>query len=340
MDGFFSRARKLLGTSIGTPRPSSPKLTSGRGLLGDSPFGRNPFGGTPFGGTKETTSITIEHGFIKVLVSSGQEVIDYGIGVANPQLFREGLVNDPPRVAGLVRSTIDQMGGAHRRVIGAVPGYQTILGAIELPKTRGLDPEVVIPREARQRFGVSPDMSYITWHQLPDNVDRARWLVLSVSRRSITSVVTTLRTAGLPMTALELRPFALARATNRAEAIIAWTAFDGCEVVIVRGAAPVAYQSAFWGADQIDRTILVNRLTEIVGRAIATYEEQNSEMPLPDQTPLFVTGSPVGMELDVGAEVAASLQRPVEQLSPPLEFPLDFPLNDMIVNVGLALWEA
>ena len=328
--GLFSRAREILGTSVGTPRSNGRTLSIGRGLFSDSPLG----------GPRETTSITIEHGFIKVLVSRGQEILDYGIGMANPQLFREGLVSDAPRVAGIVRTTMNQMGGAHRRVIGAVPGYQTILGAIDLPKTRGLDPQVVIPREARQRLGMSPDTAYITWHQLPDNVDRARWLVLSVSRRSIASLVTTVRAAGLPMSALELRPFALARATNRAEAIIAWTALDGSEVVIVRDAVPVAYQSVYWGADQIDRAVLVNRLTEIVGRAITTYEEQNQEMPLSDQTPLYVSGSPVGMELDVGPQVAASLQRPFEQVSPPLAFPTDFPINDMIVNVGLALWEA
>ena len=219
MADLFSKAREILSTGISRPRSKSPNLSEGRGL----------FEGSPFGGRKETTTVTIEHGFIKVLVSSGQEVLDYGIGMVNPQMFREGLVSDGNRVAGIVRATVDQMSGSHRRVIGAVPGYQTVLGAIDLPKTRGLDPEVVIPREARQRFGVSPEMSYITWHQLPDNVDRARWLVLSVTRQSITSLVTTLQMAGLPLTALELRPFALARATNQAEAIIAWTALDGCE---------------------------------------------------------------------------------------------------------------
>ena len=111
-------------------------------------------------------------------------------------------------------------------------------------------------------------------------------------------------------------------------------------MVIVRDAIPVAYQSAYWGADQIDRSVLVNRLTEMVGRAIATYDENNFGMPLPDQTPLYVAGSPVGMELDIGTQVATALQRPNEQLNPPLAHPPDFPINDLIVNVGLALWQA
>ena len=292
------------------------------------------------GNSQGTTTITIEHGFIKLLVTRGLEVVDYRIALANPRYFREGLVSDSVRMAGIVSRTLAEMEGSHERVIAAVPGYQSALGRIELPKTRGLDPSVVIPREAHRTMGVSPETSYLTWHRLKDNIDRSQWLLLSAPRRSMSSLLNTVTAAGLQMSAMELRAFALARAVNQSDAVIAWTASDGCDVVVVNDATPVAHQSAYWGADPVDGNVLVDRVTAIVERTLAVYDQENLQMALPGGTGLYVSGSPVGVEQDVGQRVAAHLQLPLEELKCPLATPPDFPLNDLIVNIGLALWEA
>ena len=189
-------------------------------------------------------------------------------------------------------------------------------------------------------MGVSPETSFLTWHRLKDNIDRSQWLLLSAPGRSMNSLLNTVTAAGLQMSAMELRAFALARAVNQTDAVIAWTASDGCDVVVVNDATPVAHQSAYWGADPVDGNVLVDRVTAIVERTLAVYDQENLAMALPDGTGLYVSGSPVGVEQDVGPRVAAHLQLPLEELRCPLETPPDFPLNDLIVNVGLALWEA
>ena len=161
--------------------------------------------GLPLGGTKEITSITIEQGTVKMVVTSGLDVLDYRIVEASPQFFRGGLVSDLRRMAGVIQEALHDMGEDRRRAIGAVPGYQTTLARLQLPKTRGLDAGVVIPREAQRTLGISLETSYLNWHRLPDNVDMARWLVLSATRRSMTSLIDTVKTAGLDLVALELR---------------------------------------------------------------------------------------------------------------------------------------
>ena len=289
---------------------------------------------------REVTSITLEHGFIKLLVTQGLEVIDYRVSMANPQFFREGLVSDTNRMAAVLHTTLGELKGSHHRIIGSVPGYQGTMGEMELPRARDLDPAVVIPREAGRAMGISSDTSYLTWHRLPDNVDRSRWLVVSATRRSITALTNTIAAVGLPIRTLELRPFALARALNQPEAVIVWTAVDGTDVIVVRGGTPVAHQSAYWGADPVGGSILVNRLTELVGQTIETYNELALDTALPDATPLYITGTPAGLDRDVGQQVAANLGRQAEAPVPPLTLPEGFPLDDLIVNVGLALWQA
>ena len=304
----------------------------GEGRFSLSRFGINV---TP---PSATATITIEHGFIKLLIVDGMEIVDHRIALANPQFFREGMASDSRRMAEVLARNMEDMGVEYSRLVGAVPGYQNSLRRIDMPKSDDINPSVFIPREAHRTMGISTDTSFLTWHQIPDSFDRTRWIVIAATRRSITSMLETTTIAELPPPSLELRAFALARAVNRPDAVIVWAAMDGSDVVIVRDSIPVASQSAYWGADPVDGTVLVNRLTDVVGQTIAVYDEQTLDLSLPDSTPLFVSGSPAAMDPTIGAQLGANLQRPVESIIPPLKIPAGFPMDDLIVNIGLGLW--
>ena len=289
---------------------------------------------SPLGGPRTVTTLTVEQGFIKVLVAKGPRVVGHHIALANHQFFREGLISDAGRVATIMRKAVAQAGGERRFTVGAVPGYQSALRQIGLPVPKGVNPEAMIFREARRVMGVSPETSHLAWHRLPDD---ANWVVISATRRSMASLLETAREAGLRLRSTELRSFALARAIGKRDAIIAWIGVEACEVVVVRASTPVVQQSDYWGSEPIDRGVLVDRVTAVVERSMATYDEQGIGMPMPLDTPLYVTGSPVGVDQGVADQIAANLGRPSETPDPYLEVPPDFPTHDMIVNIGLAL---
>jgi hypothetical protein len=189
-------------------------------------------------------------------------------------------------------------------------------------------------------MGISLDRSFLTWHPLPGTADASHWLVLSATNRSISSISTTAESAGLSMAALELRPFSVARATNQPDAVFAWTAGDGCDAVIVRDWTPVTYQAAYWGAGaSVESTDLVNRITEVVESTINAHDLQNPEMSVPDDIPLFVYGTPTKDDDDIAARVAKNLGRDTMEAEAPLDLPDDFPIDDLIVNIGLSLWD-
>ena len=212
----------------------------------------------------------MEHGVIKLLICQGLEVVDYRVLLANPRFFREGQVSNSARVAALLRGILPEMDGNFRQVVGAVPGFQNRLQMMEFPQASGLDPRTLIPREASRVMRVSTDTYDLSWIRLPDRMGRTRWLVMGTSRRSVASLMETTEQAEIKVRVLEPRPFALARAVNQREAVTAWAAADGCEVVIIKDSVPVEYQSIFWGADLVEDTVLVDRLTEVVGRTINT----------------------------------------------------------------------
>lgn len=289
----------------------------------------------------EGISITVEHGIVKLLACSGLRVTDFKVVLANPRFFREGLVNNTAKIASIIESTLAEMkiqeNKGKREVICAVPGFQNILRYMTLPKAAGMDPKIVIPREARKSMGVSPETSQLIWHRLPDRLDLSRWIVLSATRRSTLAIVETVEKAGLKVKAVDMRGFALARAVDQPEAVVAWVAQEGCEVVIIKDWVPLAQQSLFWGAEPVEGSILVQRLSEMIERSILSYNRNSSEDTISDDVPLYVSGSPITREPDVPSQVADNLGRTLGQLTLRLETPDEFPVHDMIINVGLNL---
>jgi len=284
-------------------------------------------------------ALTVEYSMVKLLLVQGRSVVGHRLLMVNPQFFREGLISAPDRLGPLIREAVRDLGHRPRRVLSAVPGYQCALRLFYLPRARGFRPEAVLVREAGRVMGVSPATAMLLWHRLPDLLDRTRWLVVSAPRRAIASVVETARHAGLRFSGLEARPFALARLVNRPDAVVAWVGPDGSDVVVVRGALPVAYQTLFWGAEPVEGEVLVNRLTEVVELALMGYGQQSQEGPLPDDAPLFVLGTPVGLEPWVAEQVADNLRRGLGRVEHPFRVPEDFSVHDFAVNLGLALRE-
>ena len=295
---------------------------------------------------KRTASISIEHGMVKLMVSKGQIIEGYSVMLANPRFFKEGHVSNAPRVAGLLEDMLPQLNGKFKIANAVVPGFQNRLRVMEFPKGQGFDPRKVITQEAARMMHVTPENYYITWRQLPDKLDRSRWLVLAALRRAIVSLMDTVQRAKLRISALELRPFTLARAINQPDAVITWAAPDGCDVVIVKDSVPGGHQSLCWGADLVEDSVLIDRLTEATSRTLATFNESSPEGPMPDDTPLYVCGSPLSTQailhddkrgLNITQQICHNLRLPKGEVDLPMDGGPDFPLNDLIVNAGLAL---
>ena len=279
----------------------------------------------------------MEHGVIKLLICRGLEVVDYRVLLANPRFFREGQVSNTARVAGLIQNALPELAGNFKNAIGAVPGFQNRLGLMQFPKANGFNAETIITQEAIKIMKVSSENYHLSWHRLKDRLERTRWLVMAASRRSITSLMDTAEKSDIAVTTLELRPFPLARAVNQPDAVVAWVAHDGCDVVITKESIPVEHQSMFWGAELVEDAVLVDRLTEVVGRTINTFNETSPEGPLSEEAPLVVCGSPIKRNPDISMRVADNLRRFRAELTSPLIYPEEFPVHDLVINMGLVL---
>ena len=84
---------------------------------------------------------------------------------------------------------------------------------------------------------------------------------------------------------------------------------------------------------------LVNRIVEVVESTIDAHDIQNPEMAASRDIPIYVYSSASGRDNDIAQKVAQLLHRETEEPDIPLDLPDGFPLDDLIVNVGLSLWD-
>ena len=292
------------------------------------------------GNVKEATSVTIESGVMKILSTRMLDVVDYRAVPLSPQLYAGGVVVDAGTISRHLAAALADMEGAHRAVYAAVPGYQSAMRRFDLPDVREIDPEEVIPREARRALGIPVENATLRWQRLPGRSRIARWLVAAASETSYSAISSVIRGTGHKMRALELRPFPLTRAIGHSTVIGVSVSSDGCDVVVVRQWEPHTYQSVYWEAGSVsDSSDLVRRLTEVVENTIDLHNLHNPEVSLTPDVPMALTGGETEHHADLGMLVAANVGREFVEGKNPLNAPGDFPYQSMVVNVGLALWD-
>ena len=292
------------------------------------------------GSVKEATTVTIESGMMKILSTRMLDVVDYRVVPLSPDLYAGGVVVDATTTSRHLAAALADMKGAHRRVYAAIPGYQSAMRRLDLPDVREIDPNEVIPREARRVLGVAVDNSTLRWRKLPGRSRIARWLVAASSETSYSAITAVVNGTGHKIRALELRPFALTRAVGHPTMVCVFASSDGCDVAVVREWEPHTCQSVYWEAGSVsDGADLARRLSEIVENTIDLHNLHNPEVSLTPDVPLALAGGEAERHADLGTMLAANAGRDLVEGRNPLNAPDDFPYRSFAVNVGLALWD-
>ncbi len=289
---------------------------------------------------KEATSVTIESGMMKILSTKLLDVVDYRVVPLSSQLYAGGVVVDAGTISRHLAAALADMKGAHKWVYAAIPGYQAAMRRFDLPDVREIDPNEVIPREARRVLGVSVDNATLRWERLSGRSRIARWLVAAASETSYSAILSVLRGTGHKIRALELRPFALTRGVGHPTVISVFVSSDGCDVVVARDWEPHTYQSVYWETGSVsDNGELVRRVTEVVENTIDLHDLHNPEVALTPDVRMAVLGGETEQHTDLGMAVASHVGRDIVEARNFLNAPEDFPYRSMAVNVGLALWD-
>lgn len=292
----------------------------------------------PFLPKQNRLSLSIEGTTLRILACEGRNISNWANIPFNPALLRNGFIANSKGMAQVIKNALGGKKLRHKKVIAALPGFQSLSRIITLPGTREVNPKVVLPREAGRLMPVSMENSYLFWQAVEGDESQQSFFVLAVPKRPLLRLVETLRLAGLRPAKIDIASLALARAVNSSDAIIANAENNGIDIVIVRDDIPYVMRSVFSGEEPIPLESLAPRVVEELGRNVGHYNETNRDNPLPPNLPVYLCGA-CAIDPDLPSMVQREIGYPVEEVKSVLKSPRDFPTAQMMVNMGLMLKE-
>ena len=253
-----------------------------------------------------------------------------------PGLVRDGLILQPKAVGSAIDALFNQTKVPRENVITSLTGLTFTHRILSLPPMKPALLEEAIQRAARKEMPLPPEELYLTWQVIGKGQDELNFLVLGVPRNLIDTAVETLAIAGVKPYLMDLKPLALARAANRAEAIIVDLEPDSFDIVLVANGFPAIMHTVASRGEGASLEDNIQRLTDELSKTVKFYKSSHPESPLSPTTPLLLTGE---LSSDAAASqlIQAEIEYPVEPLIPPLKLPPDLPIALYASNIGLAL---
>jgi type IV pilus assembly protein PilM len=280
-------------------------------------------------------TLNISPNSIRLLSVEGRRVRKWGSTPLPPGLVRDGLVLKPKVVGTVIGALFKSTGLPKKQVITSLTGLSFIHRILSLPRMKRAAQAEAIHRAARKEMLLPLEELYLSAQAIGERPDELDFFVLGVPRHLVDTLVQTLAEAGVPPYLVDLNPLALARAANRAEALIVDMEPDCFDIVLVADGMPAIMRTITPKGEGATTEDNIQRLVSELSKTVEFYNGNHPQNPLSPTTPLLLTGE---LATDTATElIRAGTGHPTEPLTPPLEIPPDLPAALFATNIGLAL---
>jgi type IV pilus assembly protein PilM len=283
--------------------------------------------------------VHIEDACVRVLVIKRGRVRAWHREDLDSGVLRDGSVVDPAALAEITRRVVADRGGNRRKLVVALSGHRTITRLLEFPEMSARMLSRAVPREVKRQIGMPLEDLRLSWQVVDRSEGHIRVFALGVPRDILDSHVHAMRRSGGTPRSMDVKPLALVRAVNRAEAIIVDLEQDALSLVIVRHGVPEAIRTVGFRPDETDPARKVERAGDELMRTLRFYNDTHPDEPLSQHVRAYLTGSLAGA-VAISNIVERTTGHTVEPLTLDLQFPARFPLPAFMVNIGLSLKEA
>ncbi len=281
--------------------------------------------------------LNISNSSIQVLSLKGRQVKRWGSIALAKGLVRDGLVLQPQAVGEAIDSLFKSSQISKENVVVTLAGLSFTYRFLNLPRIKNSLLEEAILRAVKREISLPVDELYLSWQPLPGKGDEQSFFVLGVPRNLVDAALRTLNAARIEPYLMDLRPLALARVANRADAIVVNLQPDCFDIVFIAGGIPTVIHSISPRSEGATLEDNIRRLADELTKTAAFYRSSYPESRLDAANiPLLLTGE-LAAEAPVSGLLQAEVEYPVEPLLPPVEFPAELPVAAYTGSIGLAL---
>jgi len=282
------------------------------------------------------TTLNIEGGSARVLSVRGRKVERWGTAPLPSESVRDALIIDPAGVGTVINNLFKSAKVPKSTVLVSVTGFRSVFRIITLPKLNATLIKEAIQWAARREMHMAVEELYLSWQAVSSDETEQRIFLLGTPRSLIDSVYQSLRAAGIKPRTVDLKPLALSRIVNRAEAIIIDLETESMSIIILSNGIPEVMHTIIVKPEESLLEDRVQKLTEDFSRTVSFYNQAHNEHPLDSTTPVFLTGE-IASNPDVVALFQKSLGYPITPQEVVFRYSGDLPVYQYAVNIGLAL---
>ena len=281
-------------------------------------------------------ALSVDGRTVRMLTFSGKKVQEWYNIAINPGWVKGGVISRTEEVGKAIEKAIEENNTPCSGVLCGLSSSGSSAQVLTLPVIKKGKVEDVVSRELRRLSpGSSLENDYIYSQTLPKKGTQQEVYALTVPKKNVLNLMEACHAAGIKMRAMELKPFALARAMSCENGILVDAEIDIIEIVIIENSFPASFRSILVQNGDGPEAACQQLLSELP-RTIEYYNRTHSEDPLSDTAPVYLSGE-LALDPELVMGVVEVTGREVANVEPPIEYPADFPIAQYMTHVGLML---
>ena len=285
---------------------------------------------------KVTVTISLEGTSLRLMTVEGGVVKGWLSLPFNPRLVDDGRIEDPNRLAEVLKTAVGRVDAVSGKVLAAFPSSRATSRVITLPNVKGLNPKSAVPREANRIMGSAADYHHLFWTPLKSEGLELRYFLLAAPKGELVNFLQTLTLSGLHPDAVDTRALALARGVGVDSAIILNLENTGLDVLILSDYVPLIVTRRELRPG-IGLEELLDEVIDEFQNTVEYYNDRNPAIALPSNTAVYLMGGHSLMSQELAEALRNRIGRNILFPSPEIDYPPEFPPIQYMVNVGLAL---
>jgi len=285
---------------------------------------------------KRAVTLYFDDRSIRLMVSAGKTIRAWALAPLEPGVIEGGLVLDEETVIATVKKLLADKKVRSKKVIVGMSGLRSLTLAADLPQLPDNLLAEALMRECARAFPVPLDELYVSWMTLPSPRNRTRAFAAALPRNTTDSLLGALKRAGLTPVFMDIKPLALARLANQADAVIVDVQSREYDIVIIGNGLPQPVRTIPLPAEGLSWPERVSMIRDDLVRTMDFYDTNNPDRTIAADMPVHVSGE-LADEPEARKALSAELGRPVLPLLVPFRYRQECPRNSFAVNAGLSL---
>lgn len=288
--------------------------------------------------SKEVVTLYIDDASIRLLVASGKKIKKWAESPLEPGLVKGSVILKEAEVAAKVRQLFDVQQVKARKVVLGFSGLHSMTRPLTLPNLPRAMMTEAVARTAKKLLPIPVEQLYLSWQYAHSADGKGQAFVVGVPRKSVDTLITTLRKAGLQLSHMAIKPLVLTAPIKKKTAIMLDVQPNEFDVIIMQNQVPQPVRTVSLPAEAVSWQEKLPLIISDLDRTIKFFNSNNQQSPLDSSVPIYVSGELATLPEPQKA-VSEAVGHPVVALPSPMESPAKMDINRYMVNIALAFQE-